>query len=348
MRPLGYMAFALTVLISSGSIALAAPDSGTFVLEPIGTPLSTGKMEIDVTIVVMGMKVTKTVTIPSGDIKPFERPKRMPNENIRDYAQRILDAQGEASQAKAKVIADAINMKFKDEFKKLGETAGAGLKVVTNRTINVDGQGVPGLMAPFGALVIPGVSKEKDQAGKDKSGIAWKENKVLGEGGNGGRFVDPGKPSPGSRGSLDRIDPGVTQVASGVDPLGDPSLVEFGIDGLYVAQVMPTAGMTDSTILGLLASLLDMHGVPAMFDANLHELFLEQPLLDGQTLVWGNTDTELAFRTSFEGLSTATVPEPTTAGLLAIGLVVGLACFRQRRSRYPSGAAMTTCLDATA
>ena len=351
MKTMCCSSLAMAQVLNFAMVAAAAPNAATYVGEPIGTPLGEGKLVLEVTIVVMGMKVTKTVTIPSGDIKKFERPKRMPNENIRDYAQRVLDAQGEASQAKSKVIADAVNKEFDKEFMKLGDKAGSGLKIVENRTIKVEGQNVPGLSAAFGSLIIPGVSREKDQAGKEVSGIVWKENKILGEGGNIGRFVDPARPSSGTRGSLDRVEPGVTQIASGLDPLGDQSLVEFGIDGLYVAQVEPTAGMTDTAVLGLLASLLTAHGVPATLNPTNQELFLDRPIPDGQALVWGNTDTEFAFRTAFEGLDPVEVPEPGSAWLLVASgpaLMMGLRRARRQTPGIAPQAARSGRIDRAA
>jgi hypothetical protein len=52
--------------------------------------------------------VTRTVTIPKGDIKAWARPARLPRDSDEDYAQKLADALGTASQAKAKVIAAVI------------------------------------------------------------------------------------------------------------------------------------------------------------------------------------------------------------------------------------------------
>ncbi len=230
-------------------------------------------------------------------------------------------------------MADAINAAFKDEFDKLPDKgasakAGAGFTIRKNVTIKVGVTNVPGLDAPFGELVIPNVSKEKDKTGMEISGVKFLEGKILGEGGNGGGFdkpVIPLKPSPGARGSLERSIPGTTTVATGIDPLGEPSKVEFGIDGVFVADYTPGAGNTDQEILSILASLLVANGLPAIFDLDLMELFLDMPLLDGQSLVWGNTDSGLEFLTSFEGLDEAAVAEPASAGLALIGLLALLA-----------------------
>ena len=90
--------------------------------------------------------MTRKVEIPKGDIVAIVQPPRMqgpPKEKLEDYAQRILNAQGEASNAKAKVIADAINAKFKDDFAKLpagqaaAAMASAGFTIVKNRSIIV-------------------------------------------------------------------------------------------------------------------------------------------------------------------------------------------------------------------
>jgi hypothetical protein len=341
-----FLIIAIPLSLTRGLAAAADPPSGTFELKPIGAPLGTGKMVIEVTLVLGGQKVTKKVEIKEGDIQAFVMPARMqgpPKEPIADYAQRILNAQGEASNAKAKVVADAINEAFKNEFDKLPDKgasakAGAGFTIVKNRNVEVREPGqapiiVRGLEAPFGELVIPNVSKEKDKTGKEISGIKFLEGKILGEGGNAGGFrapPPPGKPSPGARGSLERSTPGVITVATGIDPLGAPSKVEVGIDGIFVADYTPAAGDMDQNILSILASLLNSNGLPATFDLDLMELFLDMPLLDGQLFVWGNTDTGLEFLTSFEGLEEAAVPEPASAGLILIGLLALLATARWR------------------
>jgi hypothetical protein len=269
--------------------------------------------------------VTKPVTIKQGDIRAFvitddlKALKKEKGELTRAYQQALLNAKGEASQAKAKVIADAINEAFKDEFAKLGDKAGVGLKIVSAMT------SAGRLEAPFGAVIIPGVSREQG------SPIKILEGRILGEGGNGGRFIPGAGPSPGSRGSLERSVPDVTTVATGFDPFDEPSIVEIGV-GENVARFTPTVGMTDADVLSALRLLLDRQGLPATFDQDRVELFLDTPVLDGQTFVWGNTDTGLEFLASMEGLQVAAVPEPSTLMLLSMGvLCLCLYVWRQRK-----------------
>jgi hypothetical protein len=316
-----------TIAMSFGPAAplTLAADSGSWVLEPIGAPLGTGKVVIELTIEVNGKPVTKTVTIPEGAIKPVEKPKQMQGESLKDYTQRVADAYGEASQAKAKVYADAINEAFKDEFAKLKEKAGTGLKVTDKSYKNATGY-IPKVMAPYGSLTIPGVSKAQGNP------IKWTENKVIGEGGNGGKFTPGAGPSPGSRGSLGRPAGDGIQVATGVDPLGDPSYVDFGI-GQVDVTLFPTPSMTDTQVLSSLALMLDQQGIPATFDPIKTTLFLDQPIPDGQMLNFGNTDTGLEFTMTFEPQVSA-VPEPGTIVSLGIGTLcfMGYTYWKRRRN----------------
>ena len=316
IRPL----LVLVVLaLLSGSAWAADPPKGTFVIKPIGTPLGTGKMVFDATLVLGGVKVSKKVEIPSGDIKPLVLPVRIKadpvngiaEEPIKGFAQRVLNAQGEASNAKAKVMADAVNAAFKDDFAKLPKAAadaakaGAGFTIVKNRTIRVGNQNVPGLDAPFGELVIPNVSKEKDKTGAEILAVKLVEGKILGEGGNGGGFRKDPDPNPKSS-------PGVKVGMGPANP----------IEGRFVAGYAPASGSTDEVILSVLADLLDQNGIAATYDALSRELFLDAPLPDEQFLVWGNTDTGLEFFTSFAGLDEAAVAEPSTLVLTMLALLL--------------------------
>jgi hypothetical protein len=196
MRPL--IALLIVAALSSGlapDIALGA-ETGSFEISPIGTPKGEGILKIEVTVVVDGKKVTKEVTIPKGAIKAYETPKREPGDTDDEYAQKLADAHAKASQEKAQVIADHINAAFKDEFAKLGEKVETGIKVEA-RTVNVGG--IPKVVQiPYGALIIPGVSKEQG------SPIKVTENKILGEGPNKGRFLPKAKLGAGRAGDRDR------------------------------------------------------------------------------------------------------------------------------------------------
>lgn len=311
------VAFLLVPLsISVPGLAHAAPDVGSFDFSPVGVPLRTGKVTIQVTITVKGKPVTKTVAIPQGAIKPFVMPARKPGEKFNAWVDRVATARGEAAQAKATVIADAINKTFSAEFKQLGETVKTGITVKPDR-FYVLGQTVR-RMVTFGALVIPSVSKEQ--------GNPIKITEVrLGEGSNGGRFIPAAGPSPGSRGSLERAIPGFQTVATGLDPLGNPSEVEFGLDGTYVADFMPIKGMTDATVLQGLAFLLKKNGVPATYDSSDVTLFLDNPIPDGVQLDWGNTDAGLSFATSIEP-----IPGPPAWAILLSGIgLAGVVCRRR-------------------
>jgi len=338
----GYMLIAVTVLTavccllppvsradSILPIALADPP-GFFVLKPIGVPMGEGVMTIDVAFFVNGQKVSGQVTIDKGKIVPFVMPKQNANENIRDYAQRIADAKGEASQAKAKVMADAIYTKFKDQFDKLGDKPGAGLTSKT-QTIKVGNQNVPNIQSFYGAVTIPGINKEQTVQGAPDRPLIFKANELskLGEGGNGGEFIPGARPSPGSRGSLERSTPGIETVALGKDALGDPSLVQFGIEGLYVAEYSPAQGMTDDEVLSLLADMLKSNGLPATFDPISNALSLDNPIPDGATLIWGSTDENLEFAAEFDAVAS----ETSSLELLGIGLVVMVIILRRRSTK---------------
>lgn len=320
------MIISLSLAVTHES-AIAA-DSGRFEVAPVGAPFGTGKLVAEITLVVDGKEVTKKVTIE--DIVAFKKPPQMPGEANKDYAQRIFEAQGEASQAKAKVIVDAINTEFNAEFLKVGDKAGTGLQVKKGKVrVGVVDYDVE---APFGAYVVPAVLKRKVRdkiTGKEVEVAAVQviEGRILGEGGNGGKFLKTPEPSSGMKGSLGRVDPNTATVSTGVDPFNDPSDVEVGIDEVYVAHYTPTAGQNDSDILAALVILLNLHGLPAHFDPIAMNLILDEPIPDGQTFIWGNTDTGLEFLTAFTPLDAA-APEPATLVLLLAGMLCLMAIAR--------------------
>lgn len=314
----------LASAVASGANAAPAPAQpvvGSYEVSPIGAPTGTGKVQIQVTIVVKGKPVTKTVTIPKGDIKPYSLTGACTGiNNAKDCAQAIADRMADASQAKAKVYADAINAAFKNEFMALGEMASVGNKVVT-KTIKTSYGNVPDVSATYGALVIPGVSMNQNP-------IKWIENGVTGEGGNAGRFIPPPGKSPGGRGSLERTTPGMETVSTGTDAQGNPSEVDFGLVGTYVAEVDPYEGETDAQVLMQLAMDLNDHDVAATYDSSDVSLTVNVP--DNTFLDWGYTDTGLDFTMSMEGLAPP-IPAPPGWALLAVGLGV-LGLYRGRRS----------------
>jgi hypothetical protein len=89
--------------------------------------------------------------------------------------------------------------------------------------------------------------------------------------------------------------------ATGIDALGDPSVVQLGllneqleiVGGDHLATVRPGTGMTDGDVLTALELQLDAMGIFATFDALLDDLTLDNPLPDGDSLVWTTTDTGL-------------------------------------------------------
>src|SRR5271166_3400914 len=314
---------------SGAAFAADPPVIGMYEYGPIGAPRSTGKMVIEVTVMVNGKPVTKTVTIPSGDIKPYPASGICdPKDADRVCAQKIADARGAASVAKSMVIAAAINKAFETEFMRLGMMVTVGNTVQT-KTVQARGMNFPNIMATYGALVIPGVPENQVP-------ITFKENGVMGEGGNGGRFIPPSGASPGQRGSLDRAIPGVETVSTGYNSHDYPSEVDFGVVGDYIAEITPAAGMTDAEVLQELAGLLDSNGVPTVYDPTTVALSLYVSSAD--TIDWGNTDTGLNFNFSMEGLATPALPVPEPAPSTLIGLGgAGFLLLMQFRRRQLGG-----------
>jgi hypothetical protein len=317
------------LLICAPALARAAPPPPAppgMLEQQCGVPLGTGVVTFEVTLMLKGKAVTKTVTIPKGDIVAFVQPARMKDEKFADWVDRVAAARGEASQAKAKVFAAAINKAF--GLKAPGPVVTTGTEVksqkffVRNMGVSFNAEAD----VTLGTFIIPDVAKDKTDI------IKWTENKVIGEGGNGTRYIPGAPPSPGARGSLDQATPGVQTVATGEDPDGNPSVVDFGLDGKYVADFMPTKGMTDVVVLKALALLLDAHGIAATYDSSDEELLLDNPFPDGEQLDWGNTDTGLVFTTVITPLGTA-IPEPALWALMAAGFGLAGGLLRRRPAR---------------
>ncbi|MBL9123060.1 MAG: PEP-CTERM sorting domain-containing protein [Planctomycetaceae bacterium] len=142
--------------------------------------------------------------------------------------------------------------------------------------------------------------------------------------GNGGT-IQQGSGGKMSLGGIMDIDDG-TRVATGIGPEGEPSLVQFGIEGLFVASLYPSAGTTAMSILAQLSSELAANGIVNTFDAGEQSLTIE-PLYDSDvySLYWTSTDEGLPF-----GAGMFAVPEPASWMLLAMGGAALLA-FRGRR-----------------
>jgi hypothetical protein len=317
------VALACTALVLAAPAGAALADPPSYEISPIGAPLSEGKLVFNITITRKGKKITRQVTIPKGDIKAAA-PVDCTGLTDDDCFDKKANALAEASQAKSKVIAAAINEAFKNDFTAKFK-ATTGLKVGKVR-VTVNGK-VKVIEVPLGAVVIPFVTE------KQGNPFEGKENGINGEGGNGGVFhPPPPKTTPGSKGKLERLDPGVETMSTGVDATGDTSYVQFGISEMYVGEVDPSAGMTDDQVLSALVSDLNSHGLSASFDAGGHALLLNTVIPDGDTLIWGNTDTGLNFGMSQVGVGT---PEPGTWAMLLLGLGGLGALARSRRRAQP-------------
>ena len=360
MRWLTTLWFIVALLIGFAPGSATAADE-TFAFE-IGPPLATGKLTVEITLVIGTKVVKKKVEIPVDPPGTLEKDKKgivatvMPirlqkdpananmKEKLEDFAQRVLNVQGEASRAKADVIRDAINAAFKDDFAKLPANQREAAKASTGFTtvkfpiffVQEPGQirspPIRGLEAPFGELTIPHVltTRQLDAKGKPDPKGKLIPTMTITSAASLGEFGDTAKirkkveekPSPGFRGSLQPAEPGVSTVATGVDPLGNPSEVGFGVEGLFVANYQPSTGTPIEQILSILATLLDLGGLSATYDQDTRELFLDMPVFDGQALVWGSTDTGLEFQTLIAGLA---VPEPASVTLVLLALLALLA-----------------------
>ena len=162
-----------------------------------------------------------------------------------------------------------------------------------------------------------------------------KKSNTTGEVGDGAKFKNGaggGSTSPGYKGSMGSITPGTSvPVATGVDPAGGPSEIDFGISGVYVSTYFPLAGDTVDSVMQTMASDLSAHGVPATFSPSLEELTLDNTYTDGDELVWGLS--EPAFDGAL-GITWGTttepeaVPEPASLGVMGLA---GVGLLRRRQ-----------------
>ena len=126
-----------------------------------------------------------------------------------------------------------------------------------------------------------------------------------------------------------------TGVSTGLDLNDQPSIVEFGIADVFVATVRPTASMLDDDVLRALETQLDTFGLAATYNQSLRRLSLDNHVAAGAYFVFGNKDGGLDFEYHFQTLP---IPEPNTAALAGIGLIV-IRNFARRRSRGTPSAA---------
>jgi hypothetical protein len=105
---------------------------------------------------------------------------------------------------------------------------------------------------------------------------------------------------------------------SGLDPFGMSSVVEAGIDNVYIATVLPTDGEPLSILFDQLASDLTRHGISASYEPSTGTLSLSDVLSPSELFAFGNTDTGLSTSAEVTGV----VPEPSTLILLTAGLLL--------------------------
>jgi hypothetical protein len=131
---------------------------------------------------------------------------------------------------------------------------------------------------------------------------------------------------------------------TGFNPLGSQSIVQFGIEDVFVAEVMPTSAMTTNEVFGSLASMLTMHGIAANYVTVTDLLTLSNPVPAGDFVVITNTDTGFDINAEISA-----VPEPASIALTTIGLLSVALWQRARRragrGRTPKATACNTALS---
>ncbi|HEV2365621.1 MAG TPA: PEPxxWA-CTERM sorting domain-containing protein [Caulobacteraceae bacterium] len=237
----------------------------------------------------------------------------------------------QASARKAKTVADAINAKL-----------GAGRATIAVKKVDVITGWTP-VRDRFGRIIrfdpvttqmeqsfltVTGLFTEPAQRGRAAIPAFKQKTNPTREFGDGGRLM-PGlpPPSPGYSGSMG----GLGFDATGMDGQGNPSFVDFGLDGIYVAGVEPTAGEPDYLVLDFLAHELRGHGVPAAFEFGADTLSL-RGVPSSEQIDFANTDTGLDFRVAF---SASAIPEPATWASLILGGGLAGAALRRRRRATP-------------
>jgi len=319
---------AVTVaLILTPAFALAAAPMGKDVtlMAPVGVPLGSATVADPWTIdfatppaVQGGAPVIMTVNITN-------LPAQMVGESIQA-----------ASKRKATTIAAAINKVLPKVNGMAAATVGQQpLQIPDGFTapkFNKQGKLVTPAMPKFktimqSVLTVNGLYSIPDTKGMPGSGTpAFKQlNNPTKEFGDGGALLpgQPGMPPPpsssGSTGSMSGSS--MSMPASGLDSTGAQSFVYLGFvsdlasgQGVYAA-VLPYAGETDYAVLQSLGAQLDQFGLGTAFSSSTDTLYITTMIPAGDTLVFGNTDTNLDFGVS----QTLAAPEPSAWSLMLLG-----------------------------
>ncbi len=175
-------------------------------------------------------------------------------------------------------------------------------------------------------VVIKGLAVGTDARGRpiESAGVPKDGTR---QAGNGGR-IEVGSGGQFSLGGTIRNEDQVDYAATGFGPDGEPSLVEFGVDGFYVASITPDAGMSDLSILSLLSADLAANGIPNTFDTAARSVTIDPRYSTEEYSIYStSTDPGLPFGVAIFAVP---VPEPGTWMLIVAGL--GVIVVRSRRS----------------
>lgn len=234
-----------------------------------------------------------------------------------------------ARTAKAKAIADAINKAQLNGVK-------AAVNGADPTQITVDG-----VRQSIGTYKFPKPGTPGTYLGAPITRTPG--NRVTGELGNTQfNFKQGGGGSGGSSGSMYQGSIGGLgsgAVASGFDASGFQSLIGFGfidyspsVPISYTESFSPSPGMSEIDALGMLADLFNRDYAPsgytASFDPNIDALAIDQ-FLPPQAALWSSdSDTSLDLMTQL-----IAIPEPSPAGLIAVGGLFAWLFSRQRSVR---------------
>jgi hypothetical protein len=186
------------------------------------------------------------------------------------------------------------------------------------------------------AVINPGTNQRLGQAIYRTPG-----NRVTGENGNqSSDFIQGGGIKSMYQGSLNGSGSNSGLVSTGLDASGNQSIIGFGFvdedtptPTYYIASMAPPSGLADADVLADLSGLFDADysadGYTATYNSSTDSLSIDQTLPPEDTLWDSDSDTGLDFTTQM-----ISVPEPTSASLLAIG---GAALLTRRRRKHERG-----------